>query len=430
VSAETNYLIRYDNDTFRGHSGSPVWYYEGTLGAGGRLIRAVHTGIQGATVANPNRGVLMNRGKYDTISGWIAQNPVNAAFVVAPCDSCGPDCNANGVQDVDDIALGTSQDSNGDGVPDECQADLLEPADQVTCSGPVPDPVPANGMGTVTVTVTRQGSPLNGRQVYFTTPTGNVVFLAGITSPDGMSSAALTDANGEVDMPFNPTATGSATIRAEVAGGAPAAECEFTIQPPTAVSGLASLEAIPGENRIVVSWSVRSREEYRGFFVHRAAGEGQFVLVSPEMIPNAATDYPAVLTWTDESVLEGVDYNYQIEVVNGDGTAEMWDRTVSARVQGRVPTALRLRIVGPNPFGPYETPRFAYDVPLPGAAVTLAIFDTSGRRVATLVEGPVGPGTHEARWDHEVRGRLASGVFLVRMEAGGSRLHQRIVHVK
>jgi hypothetical protein len=33
----------------------------------------------------------------------------------------GPDCNANGVPDVDDIADGTSQDCNANGVPDECE---------------------------------------------------------------------------------------------------------------------------------------------------------------------------------------------------------------------------------------------------------------------------------------------------------------------
>lgn len=35
----------------------------------------------------------------------------------------GPDCNANGVIDAQDIASNTSQDCDGDGVPDECQPD-------------------------------------------------------------------------------------------------------------------------------------------------------------------------------------------------------------------------------------------------------------------------------------------------------------------
>ncbi|MFO0985049.1 MAG: hypothetical protein U1E76_25520 [Planctomycetota bacterium] len=35
------------------------------------------------------------------------------------------DCNGNAVPDPDDIALGTSRDDNGDGVPDECQTLVL-----------------------------------------------------------------------------------------------------------------------------------------------------------------------------------------------------------------------------------------------------------------------------------------------------------------
>jgi WD40 repeat protein len=39
-------------------------------------------------------------------------------------DECEPDCNANTIPDDRDILLGTSQDLHGDGIPDECDADL------------------------------------------------------------------------------------------------------------------------------------------------------------------------------------------------------------------------------------------------------------------------------------------------------------------
>lgn len=38
-------------------------------------------------------------------------------------DECEPDCNGNGIPDDMDIASGFSLDANGDGIPDECQAD-------------------------------------------------------------------------------------------------------------------------------------------------------------------------------------------------------------------------------------------------------------------------------------------------------------------
>jgi len=49
----------------------------------------------------------------DDFHGWGRINAYESLLVVA-------DCNANGVLDLTDIALGTSDDLDGDGVPDEC----------------------------------------------------------------------------------------------------------------------------------------------------------------------------------------------------------------------------------------------------------------------------------------------------------------------
>ena len=55
-------------------------------------------------------------------------SPIDAGTVSNICLTLvtSPDCNTNGVPDIDDIAGGDSQDDNGDGVPDECEctADL------------------------------------------------------------------------------------------------------------------------------------------------------------------------------------------------------------------------------------------------------------------------------------------------------------------
>ena len=50
--------------------------------------------------------------------------PAASAQVVAPRFEY-QDCNANGIADLQDILLGTSEDCQGDGIPDECQ--LAEP---------------------------------------------------------------------------------------------------------------------------------------------------------------------------------------------------------------------------------------------------------------------------------------------------------------
>ncbi|MDG5766585.1 T9SS type A sorting domain-containing protein [Balneolales bacterium ANBcel1] len=66
----------------------------------------------------------------------------------------------------------------------------------------------------------------------------------------------------------------------------------------------------------------------------------------------------------------------------------------------------------PNPFNPVTQIRF--DVPT-DAHVNIAVFDILGRRVMTLVNEQLQAGTHTAAFDGS---RLASGMYIYRMEAG------------
>ena len=66
-----------------------------------------------------------------------------------------------------------------------------------------------------------------------------------------------------------------------------------------------------------------------------------------------------------------------------------------------------------------EDAEFAVEVPfeVPEAGhVRLTVVDILGREIATLLDGEVAAGRHEAVLDG---GRLASGVYLVRLEAEG-----------
>ena len=91
------------------------------------------------------------------------------------------------------------------------------------------------------------------------------------------------------------------------------------------------------------------------------------------------------------------------------------------------PAAFSLAAPHPNPFNPKTTLRFA----LPrSAAVDLAIFDVSGRRVARLVAGETLPaGQHAVDWEgRDEAGRaLPSGVYFARFAAGGFTAEQKLV---
>ena len=88
--------------------------------------------------------------------------------------------------------------------------------------------------------------------------------------------------------------------------------------------------------------------------------------------------------------------------------------------------ALELAQSEPNPSGGETLIRYALPVDAP--RVTLVIYDLSGRRVRTLVDGARPAGAHEARWDGRREGGEPAqpGVYFYRLTAGGASAVRRL----
>lgn len=72
----------------------------------------------------------------------------------------------------------------------------------------------------------------------------------------------------------------------------------------------------------------------------------------------------------------------------------------------------------PNPSA--GTTRIRYTLPADAARATLAVYDLSGRRVRTLLDGALAAGAHEARWDgmNDGGGPARAGVYFYRLTVG------------
>ncbi len=79
-----------------------------------------------------------------------------------------------------------------------------------------------------------------------------------------------------------------------------------------------------------------------------------------------------------------------------------------------LPQRFALRGCAPNPFNPTTT--IFFDLPAE-ARVKLAVYDLSGRRVRTLIDGNMAAGRHSQQWDgtDDAGRQVASGVYLCRM---------------
>ena len=98
-------------------------------------------------------------------------------------------------------------------------------------------------------------------------------------------------------------------------------------------------------------------------------------------------------------------------------------------------TELALEQNFPNPFrlGEQTTIRFAVPEPTVGPArATLVVYDVMGRRVRMLVDGDVIAGEQAVTWDgaSDAGATVPSGVYLARLESGGSEKLVRILFVR
>jgi hypothetical protein len=109
-----------------------------------------------------------------------------------------------------------------------------------------------------------------------------------------------------------------------------------------------------------------------------------------------------------------------IEALGGSG---------SAGDNGSVPANYELSQNYPNPFNPGTT--IEYGLPV-GGPVKLTIYNVVGQKVAVLVDGYVPAGYHQVDWDGHASdgGRVASGVYLYRLETGQTVLTKRMLLLK
>jgi hypothetical protein len=85
----------------------------------------------------------------------------------------------------------------------------------------------------------------------------------------------------------------------------------------------------------------------------------------------------------------------------------------------------------PNPFNPTTT--IAFDITHSQPVHTsLTVFNLLGQRVATLVSGSLEPGKHQVQWSAVTDGgsRVASGVYLYRLEIGGQAETRSMILLK
>jgi hypothetical protein len=155
-----------------------------------------------------------------------------------------------------------------------------------------------------------------------------------------------------------------------------------------------------GDPGAALIWSDQSGEERGSLFVDPDTGGRRYMV-------------PLLLGGMADLTSPSTRLDYVTQVLDASGLLE------ETGIDGLVSVPGRLEQNAPNPFNPSTTLRYA--VEHDGAHVMLAVYDVSGRRVATLVDGRHGSGRYSTVWAgaDDAGKTVASGVYFCRLSIDG-----------
>ena len=92
-----------------------------------------------------------------------------------------------------------------------------------------------------------------------------------------------------------------------------------------------------------------------------------------------------------------------------------------------VPAVFALLPAYPNPFNPVTTIQFSIPIVQTRHAVSLQIYDITGKLVGTLMDEELRPGHHTIQWNAS---GLSSGIYFVRLQSGDFSKSQKLILLK
>lgn len=181
---------------------------------------------------------------------------------------------------------------------------------------------------------------------------------------------------------------------------------------------MSRLTAAAVASGIELRWAFGEPGRVRDVTVERAdRADGPWAAVAVEN-----RDEEGVSVALDRGVRAGATYWYRLGATVD--TERLTFGPVEATAGGGV-TEFALGPPLPNP----TTGATRLDLAVPRACrASLGVFDMQGRRVATLLDGPLPAGRHQATWDGTIGGRAApAGVYFVRLRAEGADLGRSLI---
>jgi flagellar hook capping protein FlgD len=231
-----------------------------------------------------------------------------------------------------------------------------------------------------------------------------------------------------------PLRTALATLAVlTLAWAQPVASLEPSSDPPAAPQGLDAYPKVEHSWSVMLYWIPNSEpnlDHYELEVSGDPCASPKTVYCGLFNVPGSASSY----VYNNQNLAYFYWYQFRLRAVNTEGVAGDWSRTIiltstDAQDETVRPHSQFALSHFPNPFNASTKISFSLDATGP---VRLSVFDVLGRRVRTLVNGPLSSGVHTVTWfgtdqDGHV---LASGVYLLELEVRGALQTSRLLFLK
>lgn len=181
---------------------------------------------------------------------------------------------------------------------------------------------------------------------------------------------------------------------------------------------LTSFTASSDAQGVTLKWSTATETNNQGFSVERSLDQVQYIPVG-FVEGSGTTTSTSSYSFTDRSI-SGKCW-YRLKQIDLDGSIQYYGPVEAATA---VITDYALDQNYPNPFNPSTTINFA--IPVEGK-VKLSVYDLTGTLVTTLADRDFPAGKHSIQFNAE---KLASGMYLYRIEAGDFRAQKKLMLLK
>jgi len=206
---------------------------------------------------------------------------------------------------------------------------------------------------------------------------------------------------------------------------------DFNLQP---VSGGSAVELVGfsvngNEDGVLLNWKLDNPESAATFNLYRQDG----VLVESMVIGNGNRDSGTPLNATplaggrseysflDTNVADGGDYLYYLKATDVDGSGYLFG-PVELHYTVEQDLALSLDNAYPNPTA--GDVALSFSLAVDNQAVSLAVYDLSGRLVETILEDTLSTGRYTVHWDASAN---PAGVYFYRLSTNDESLTHRLV---